>query len=358
MRENKAVKTPIYGKALCIFQNGRLLCCRGGRFTVYDTDTLLALNHFFLPNGKLRGTLGKVRIFERLLHCDARWAVPIDNENALISINTGIYLVNSMTGKYKAESVPVQGKPLSATVLRGIDGFDDSVVIGDYTTNTERKPVSIYQRNMDGSWRCAYTFPAGTVRHIHGIFADCEAQSVYVLTGDENSESGIWLAENNFKTVKPFLVGNQQYRTCQMVADRGRILYMTDAPSEKNAIYRCTDGCTEKVGALEGTCIYGSTINGKGIFSTTCEPDAHAKNRIDYWLSSKPGYGINGRDVYVFTLSADGTRENIARFEHDGLPLRLFQYGTVTFTNVQNGCVYFTPHCVKHDAELVFMLKL
>lgn len=50
--------------------------------------------------------------------------------------------------------------------------------------------------------------------------------------------------------------------------------------------------------------------------------------------------------------------ETVAQFEHDGLPLRLFQYGTVTFTNVQNGQVYFTPHCVKKDVECVFMVNL
>ena len=50
--------------------------------------------------------------------------------------------------------------------------------------------------------------------------------------------------------------------------------------------------------------------------------------------------------------------EMVAQFEHDGLPLRLFQYGTVTFTNVQDERAYFTPHCVKKDAESVFMVNL
>ena len=58
----------------------------------------------------------------------------------------------------------------------------------------------------------------------------------------------------------------------------------------------------------------------------------------------------------MFILTSDGTVEMVAQFEHDGLPLRLFQYGVVTFTNVCDGKVYLTPHCVKKNSERVFRL--
>ncbi len=355
---NVIVETPIRGKALCIFEDGNLLCYRGGIFTLYETESYAVIHKFSLPNGKLRNTLSKARILERVLHCEARWAVPINADEALISMNTGIYRTNCKTGAYTHENVPVQGKPLAAAVLQGINGFENSIIIGDYTSNPERKPVSLYQRDGGGNWHCVYTFPAGTVRHIHGVFADQKAQKVYILTGDEDNESGIWLAEDNFRSVKPLLVGSQQYRACQMIAQGDRLLYMTDAPSEKNAIYQVVDGKAEKLVELEGTCIYGAVADGIGVFSTTCEPDAHAKNRLDYWLSNKPGKGIDGRDILVFTLTSDGTKECVAKFEHDGLPLRLFQYGTVTFTNVQGGMVYFSAHCVKRGSEQVYRLNL
>lgn len=355
----KIIRTAIRGKALCIFENGSLLCYQGGIFKLYDTLNGYSLLHqFSLPNKKFYNTLSKVRILERLFHCEARWAVPINSTEALISTNTGIYCVNCKTGIHVHESVSVQGKPLAVTVLQGIAGFDDSIVVGDYTLNPEREPVSLYQRDVGGNWHCAYTFPANTVRHVHSVFADWKTQKVYILTGDNDSESGIWVAEDNFKTVKPLLVGSQQYRACQMIAQEDLILYMTDAPSEKNAIYQVVDGRAEMLAELEGTCIYGAVGDGIGVFSTTCEPDAHAKNRLDYWLSNKPGKGIDGRCISVFTLTSDGTKECVARFEHDGLPLRLFQYGTVTFTNTRDGMVYFTPHCVKHGAEWVYCLNL
>lgn len=260
MSDRKVIKTPIRGKALCIFPNGNLLCYRGGVFTLYDTERYSAIQRFSLPNGKFRNTLSKARILERLLHCEARWALPISEAEALVSMNTGIYRVNCRTGVYTAEAVPVQGKPLSAAVLRGINGFEDSIVVGDYTLNPERGSVSLYQRNNYGDWRCAYSFPAGMVRHVHGIFADWAAQKVYILTGDEDSESGIWLAEDNFRTVKPLLVGSQQYRACQMIATNNQLLYITDAPSEKNAIYRFANGRCEKVAGIDGSCIYGAQI--------------------------------------------------------------------------------------------------
>ena len=354
----KVIKTPICGKPLCIFPDETLLCYKGGVFRLYDTKTYSIISRFSLPNGKRRNALSRVRILERLLHCEARWALPIGDRLALVCMKGGIYRVNCQTGEYAIEQVPVQGRPLAVVRLQGIRGFEDSVAIGDYTGNPERKPVSLYQRNFEGKWRCAYTFPAGSVRHIHGIFADSAGQKVYILTGDEDSESGIWMAEDNFRTVKPLLVGSQQYRCCQMLETDDGFLYMTDAPSEKNAIYRFANGRCEKIADIGGTCIYGAQTYPRGVFSTTCEPDAHAKNRFDYWLSNKPGKGIDGRKISVFILASDGTMEMVAQFEHDGLPLRLFQYGTVTFTNVRDGKVYFTPHCVKQNAEWVFQVNL
>ena len=358
MTDIKVTKTPIRGKALCILPDETLLCYRGGIFTRYDTHTYATLNRFILPNRRFGNTLGKIRLLERLLHSEARWALPICGNHALIATGAGLFNVDCATGNYTAEQVPVKGKPLMATHLQGIQGFEDSVVVGDYTLNPERQPVSLYQRNENGEWRCAYTFPAGTVRHIHGVFADTDAQRVYILTGDEDTESGTWLAEDNFRTVTPLLVGSQQYRACQMLASSGQLLYMTDAPSEQNAIYRYLNGEIKRIAELSGTCIYGASAGNIGVLSTTCEPDAHASNRLSYWLTNRPGKGIVGRNVDVFYLNADGEMRTVAQFEHDGLPLRLFQYGTVTFSNVRNGVAFFSAHCVKKDEERVFRLTL
>lgn len=358
MDDFQLTKTPLRGKALCVFPNGNLLCCRGGSFRLYEKDTYREMSSFRLPGGRLKSSLCRIRLLERLLHCEPRWAVPMGEKEAVICGSSGIYRVDCETGECRKEPVPVRGKPLSAALIRGIPGFTDGIVMGDYGTNPDRAPVSLYRRSDAGDWQKVYTFPAGSVRHIHGIFPDPETQQVYILTGDEDQESGIYVTKDDFRTAVPLLAGSQQYRACRMIASGESILYMTDAPSEPNFIYRFSGGKVEKVSPLSGTCIYGAAADGMGIFSTTVEPEAHAKNRLAYWLSSKPGRGIRGRRIDVFLLGEDGTPKPVAHFTHDGLPLRLFQYGTVTFSNFHDHTVYFTPHCVRKGAERVFRVDL
>lgn len=94
-----------------------------------------------------------------------------------------------------------------------------------------------------------------------------------------------------------------------------------------------------------------------GSYSVTCEPDAHTSNKLQYWFSNVPGRGIKGKKVEVFAVEGNGEMAALCCFEHDGLPLRLFQYGTVTFTNAVGNRCYFTPMCVRgkdmHVYEIV-----
>ena len=55
-------------------------------------------------------------------------------------------------------------------------------------------------------------------------------------------------------------------------------------------------------------------------------------------------------------LSSDGNVDILDRFEHDGLPLRLFQYGTITFTNFMNNICYLTPMSVRKFDMNIFKL--
>lgn len=197
-------------------------------------------------------------------------------------------------------------------------------------------------------------FRGGVVKHIHGCYADRGRECVYILTGDENKESGIWKATDNFTKVEPLLLGSQQFRTCQMNFIGSDLYYFTDAPSENNYMYRYTEGKIERICRLKGTCIWGCNFQGGGFYSTTCEPNKDGKNKIDYWLTNKSGNGVVGNTVEVFAVNNEWKIEGIIKFEHDGFPLRLFQYGTVAFTNAMDKKTYFTPLCVKKYDMSVF----
>lgn len=352
----KINETGIRGKALYIFTDGRALVYRKGNLYIYSVDYKIIdiIELCITPWKKL---FGKLRLCERLLHIEPRFAVEIDKSQILLQLGQRMLLINIDTKEIIKESVRFRGRPLSYAKIVGVDGFEDSIVIGDYGANDKGEDVNIYQRNLhSGKWRTAFTYKAGTMWHIHGFVPNPERSCVYILAGDEDDQSGIWEAKNNFDLVTPIVNGSQQYRTCQMTYDRERIYYFTDAPSEPNYLYSYNILSKEanKITPIRGTCIYGCRVPGGIVASTTCEPDAHFKVFLYGMITTKPGKGVQGRVVDLLYYQNNKEVETLKTFQHDGMPLKLFQYGTVVFSNYNCGRVLCTPiSVIKYDMRIL-----
>lgn len=340
-------ETSYRGKALLQLCDGRIIAYYKGNILIYaDHQSQIAIQ---LPLSVIKKCLCKWRMTERMLHMDVRWAVEADSEHILILFESGVFCVNLSNGQMQKEQCSFRGKPFS------VCQYKDMLLFGDYGLNQDRLPVNIYCRDSDGCWKTKYTFTAGTVRHVHNIIAS--GDRIYILTGDEDSESGIWYTDDEFLTVKPYLKGNQQYRCCQLLPTPEGLFFATDAPSEPNWLYFAAGRNVRQMDEIDGTCIYGTKDADYLVFSTTVEADAHARNILDYWLTNKPGKGIKNTNCSVYVLH-DGLLKKIAEFRHDRLPLRLFQYATCYFSNIINGTVYFSPVSVKGKDMRIFECRL
>lgn len=353
----KIEKTPYRGKALLITSNNELVVYRSSELYVYDLQNEKLVKRIKLPVTLWKRYLSKLRLFERILHIEARWGIELNESNILIQFNHMILKICLGNGIVHQERVDVRGNSLSVCKLFGIDGFDNQVIVGDYSKNTDRDEVRLFARTDDGMWRVIFAFEPGKVRHIHACVPDKTKNCVYILTGDLDSESGIWIAKDNFKYVEPLFVGKQMYRACQLFPINGKLYYASDSPSEPNYLYEIDGNKVKRLSMLNGTCIYGVISENEAYLSTTCEPEAIAKNKIDYWFSNKPGKGVVGRKVCVGRISANGVYQVIQEFEHDGLPLRLFQYGTVIFTNIVNGKCLCSVFCTKNSDNDIYMIE-
>lgn len=342
-----AEATMMKGKALFQTKDRHLIVYRKGTIVIYKDE--LPATVISLPVQPWIRLLYKVRIIERALHADIRWMIDISETEFLFLYSDSIYRLDLKTQSVDKDFSGFRGRPFS--VIR----IGECIVFGDYGGNEKREPVNIYIRE-NGKWRVAYSFPKGTIRHIHNIIR--KENTLFILTGDEDSESGIWTSDLDFKSVKRVYTGSQQYRCCQLIADSTKSgWYATDAPSEQNWIYHFNEHMINRVYALPGTVIYGTRFNNMLIFSTTVEPDAHAKNKMEYWLTNKPGKGITANETKVYLLK-DGHLTEVASYYHDKKPLRLFQYATVYFSNVIEGVAFFTPTSVKHYDNHIMKYRL
>ena len=348
MSEITIKETNQRGKVLLQLHDGRVVAYYKGQIVIYNAD-FQSKKIIRLPLSLLQRCLCIWRLTERMLHMDVRWAVETDTEHILVLFDEGIYNINLLDGTMQKEECSFRGKPFS--VCR----YKDKLLFGDYGLNPEHLPVNVYCRDLTCHWKVLYTFAAGTVRHIHNIITS--GNRIYILTGDEDSESGIWYTDDEFATVKPYLWGNQQYRCCQMLPTADHLFFVTDAPSEHNWLYCASEDTVKQMQEIDGTCIYGTNKDDYFLFSTTVEPDAHARNTLEYWLTNKPGKGTKSTNCSVYILH-DGLLRKIAEFKHDRLPLRLFQYATCYFSNIMNGIVYFSPVSVKEKDMKIFECRL
>lgn len=311
-----------------------------------------------LQGSIMKRLLSKVRLFERLLRLSPRTSIRLDEHSFLISYDGKIYRWDVLANDLQVDHAfrKEMNNLLSFTRIEGVQGFDDSIVYGEYFMNPSRLPVAVWQRDQKGKWKATYQFE-GNIIHIHAIVPDAVNGCVYILTGDFGDEAAIWVARNNFKEVSPLQKGEQKYRGCVGFATKKGLLYATDAPTEPNALYLINSvGETTKIMDMPGPTIYGTEHKGIYYFATSVEPDTNLPT-WRYFLSRKPGPGIKDNYTHVFAGNLESGFKEIAKYKKDVWPLTLFQFANVMFPEceMQNKVCLMPASVNKYDNVPVFL---
>jgi hypothetical protein len=232
-------------------------------------------------------------------------------------------------------------RPLHLTAVPG-----GRIYWGEYFDNRERAEVHIYASADHGqTWQVAYTFPAGSIRHVHNVVYDRWDDCLWILTGDEGDESKVLRASCDLRSVEVVWSGNQQARAVAAIPMRGGLYLSTDTPFETNHVLRLNrTNLTrtkfgraeniEEMATLASSSIYGCRVGEAIFFSTMVEPSL--VNR--------------GREVHLVG-SPDGTNwQVLARWRKDKLPMRYFQYGNALLPDGNNTTNYLatTTVAVEH----------
>jgi hypothetical protein len=208
---------------------------------------------------------------------------------------------------------------------------------GEYFDNRERNEVHIYASNDRGhAWQVAYTFPAGSIRHIHNIVYDRWGACLWILTGDEGQECKVLRADCDLRSVEVVLAGNQQARAVAAIPTQMGLFFSTDTPSEKNHVYRLDGkGNVERIADLASSSIYGCQVGAAVFFSTMVEP-----SRVN-----------TSREVNIVG-SRDGLNwQVLAGWKKDSFPMRYFQYGNAFLPDGENSTSYLAATTIAVDTD-------
>lgn len=262
-----------------------------------------------LPLTSLQRLASLDRRTRRLWRAAVHHVTPLDDGALVVFGFRAIYRVEP-DGRCAAAAAFRGSRPLCVCADRGV------VYYGEYRANPERSPVSVWASTDGGAaWTPAHRFER--VRHVHGVFSDPYGGTLWVTTGDADSESAIWRTGDRFATVEQVAGGGQQTRVVQLVFTPRHVYFGSDAPGAVNHLYRLrrADGRIERLREIDGPVYHGCRVGGRLFFSTACEP------------ATLP----TTRDVSVWS-SADGEHwERFAVFRKDRWPTPLFQHGQVLF---------------------------
>lgn len=337
-------------KALCITYK-HILSYKKGKLLLFDFKT-----KNLIQSCPLKKILFKIQ--QRLLRLEPRIALPIDENNFLISFNGLMLCYNILTNKCRIEQQYLKGMKTPLHICSVVNGEEKEFYYGEYIWNNDKDGVSVYRRRHN-CWEIAFTFGPGTVKHIHNIIYDKSRMRFFILTGDENFESGIWIADYNFNHVELFLGGLQKYRACVAFIEGKYLYYATDTPLEKNHIFKVNLESAEvkELCDIPGSCIFGITLQGKKLFSTTVEPDSS----LPVWryrITHKLGKGIFDRYSYLFYLNEEDKLTEILKLKKDMLPMWLFQFGNILFPYNETDKLYITTQAVKPKHGVTLEINL
>ncbi len=214
---------------------------------------------------------GYFRIYQRLRRLVFYNIIPLGKNSFFLNFSNKIGYI-SENGNFNLISGIVNK---SKILNNGLATNKDYIFFGEYFPNNERKKtVNIYKFSKSNFRNeKVFTFPAGKVRHIHGIYKDPYSNDFYVLTGDKANECGIYVTSDEFKTLKLMGGGDETWRAVSLVFTKDYFYYGTDAEFIPNKVYSISrdDFSRDEVGNLSGPVYYSALYKKIPLFFITAE---------------------------------------------------------------------------------------
>lgn len=195
---------------------------------------------------------------------------------------------------------------------------DGTVYFGEYLANDERREMNIYQYRVgEDKLEVVYVFPAGSIKHVHGLYFDRFTESILCLTGDAPNECQILKSTDGCRSFATVGKGDETWRAVSILFSEGHLTYGTDAEFRNNQVFRVDRETLERkqLGEVDGTVFYSKAVGDDLFFTTTAE--------------NAPSQKDNAAALWHFDKEGKGTK--LASFAKDMWHATIFMFGTIHF---------------------------
>ncbi len=271
-----------------------------------------------LPRDPVAKALGRVRSMTRMFRLGISHLIVARGRSVAVA-EKSVYVSHESLDRWRPIGSLSRGRALAPggrPMRFGVDARDGEALIGEYRSNPARSDVTLFAvagEELTERW----TFPAGSVRHIHAVQSDPYSQDTWVATGDYGRECRILRSRDGMRTAELIGCGDQTWRTASFVFDEHAIYWGMDSPLERCFVFRLERTGYERVviGELPG-------------------PIWHASSNRSGWLAFatgvEPSHRYREPYAYLYAGRSSGLHE-VARFQKDRMSMRWFQPGLISF---------------------------
>jgi hypothetical protein len=296
-----------YSKEISIYSKANI---------IYYKDSIKNINIKITINC-IESIFSRFRVTRRLFRLDKMNVFP--TKSGLIILYRGYCYFYSFLDSYLFRKFKLRNcrNILHNAILKCNNG---NIYFGEYGSNYNYNKVPIYVSKDDGfSWEVIFEFNNKDIRHIHGIFEDIYTNSIWICTGDTDSESRIIQTDYNFTTLNTIGSNTQDFRTCTLFFTEKYVYWNMDShiADSYSVIYDRLTKNISKYFIFPGPVIYTKKFSNNNYMATT---------------SQEIGPAVKDNKVYLYYSSDFINWQYIYSFEHDGFNKKYFKFGLITFS--------------------------
>lgn len=273
-----------------------------------------------LPISFFDGLLSTLRILRRLSRRDKSNVVLNADRSGLIIVYLGkVFFYDLQMRELK---FCVQLRTCRNLLHQSIYIGQHGILFGEYGANEKREAVPIWRSDDGGrGWSVDFEFPAGSIKHVHGIYEDPYSSDLWVSTGDRNGECGVYrIIEGSFQNIQKYGDGSQLWRPVSFWFLHDKILWGMDSNIEQNFINMINRDGTgfKQILAVSGPVWYNKCFSdGSTVLQTTVEI----------------GDGSKCRGAEILYSEDSEKWQKLALYQKDWWPMRLFKFGVIGFAD-------------------------
>jgi hypothetical protein len=136
------------------------------------------------------------------------------------------------------------------------------VFFGEYVNMKQPHTVRVWRGEDEGRrWVVAHEFAPGEVGHIHGLQWEDATHTLWLMTGDTDSESGIGFSTNGGETFAWLGHGEQRFRACSLLFMKDGLMWATDTDDNALMTWSRTTHQIRKVMDLPAQSLYAESLD-------------------------------------------------------------------------------------------------